>query len=137
MGRSRRLRKADGLPDDMVQSLYCDHRGRIWAFTGHGLVYFEDGRFVAVSGVPSTEVYSITGDEADNLWLSGNRGLTHLLNGRLVEHFPWSALGRRQQAKVVVSETGGVWLSFWTDGGVMYFKDGQVRASYTVADGLG
>src|SRR5579864_6229240 len=131
------FRKADGLPDDMVQSLFCDHRGRIWVFTGHGLAYFEDGRFVAVNGVPSTEVYSITGDEAENLWLSGNRGLTHLLKGRLVEHFPWSVLGRSQQAKVIVCDHGGIWLSFWTDGGVMYFKDGQVRSAYTVAEGLG
>jgi signal transduction histidine kinase/ligand-binding sensor domain-containing protein len=131
------FRKANGLPDDMVQSLFCDHRGRIWAFTGHGLAYFEDGRFVAVNGVPSTEVYSITGDEAENLWLSGNRGLTHLLKDRLVEHFPWSVLGRSQQAKVILCDHGGVWLSFWEDGGVMYFKDGQVRASYTVTEGLG
>ena len=129
--------KAQGLPDDMVQSLYCDHRGHIWAFTGRGLVYLTDGKFVTVTGIPSSEVYSIAGDEADNLWLSGNRGLTHLLKGRLVEHFSWSALGRRQQAKVVVCENGGVWLSFWTDGGVLYFKDGQVLANYTVAYGLG
>ncbi len=129
--------KADGLPDEMVQSLFCDYRGRIWAFTAHGLAYFGDGRFVTANGIPSTEVYSIVGDEADNLWLSGNRGLTHLLKGRLVEHFPWSALGRSQQAKVILCDHGGVWLSFWIDGGVMYFKDGQVRASYTVAEGLG
>src|SRR5262249_44604148 len=38
--------------------------------------------------------------------------------------------------KVVISDRGGVWLAFWQDGGVMYFKDGQVRASYTAADGL-
>ena len=42
-----------------------------------------------------------------------------------------------QQAKVILSDQGGVWLSFWTDGGVVYFKDGKVRASYTAADGLG
>jgi len=60
-----------------------------------------------------------------------------LLEGRLAENFPWSALGRHQQAKVVVPEQGGVWLAFWIDGGVLYFKDGQVRASHTAADGLG
>jgi len=87
--------------------------------------------------VASEEVYSIIGDKTGNLWLSGNRGLSHLLEGRVVEHFPWSVLGRRQQAKVIVSDQGGVWLSFWTDGGVLYFKDGKVRASYTAADGLG
>jgi signal transduction histidine kinase/ligand-binding sensor domain-containing protein len=131
------FRKESGLPDDFVQSVYEDYRGRIWVFTGRGLAYFDDGRFVAVNGVPSGEVYSITGDKAGNLWLSRNKGLSHLLDGRLVEHFPWSVLGRRQQAKVILSDNGGLWLSFWQDGGVLYFKDGQVRASYAAADGLG
>ena len=30
-----------------------------------------------------------------------------------------------------------MWLAFWTDGGVLYFKDGVVRASFTTANGLG
>jgi signal transduction histidine kinase/ligand-binding sensor domain-containing protein len=138
-GQATIFRKADGLPDDVLQSLFQDDQGRIWVFTGRGLAYFKDNRSIAVNGVPSTEVYSITGDKAGNLWLSGNQGLSHLRDGRLVEHFPWSALGRHQQAKVMVfdGERGGVWLSFWNDGGVEYFKDGQVRASYTAADGLG
>ena len=120
-----------------MQSLYEDYRGRIWVFTGRGFAYFNDGRFVAVNGVPSEEVYSIAGDKAGNLWLSGNKGLSRLLEGRLVEHFPWSALGRQEEARVVVPDQGGVWLSFARDGGVSYFKDGQVRASYSAADGLG
>jgi signal transduction histidine kinase/ligand-binding sensor domain-containing protein len=136
-GQITMFRKADGLPDDMVQTLFHDDRRRIWAFTGHGLAYSDSGRFVAVNGVPSKEVYSITGDKTGNLWLSGNGGLSHLLEGHLIENFPWSAMGHHQQAKVVVPEQGGVWLAFWIDGGVLYFKDGQVRASYTAADGLG
>jgi signal transduction histidine kinase/ligand-binding sensor domain-containing protein len=136
-GQTTIFRKASGLPDDFVQSLYQDYRGRIWAFTARGLAYLDGGRFVGVKGVPSGEVYSMTGDKAGNLWLSGNKGLSHLHDGRLVEHLPWSALGREQQAKVIVSDHGGLWLSFWNGGGVLYFKDGQVRASYTSADGLG
>ena len=131
------FRKASGLPDDETQSLYQDDRGRIWVSTKRGLAYFEGGRFVAVSGVPSEEVISITGDKAGNLWLSGNKGLSRLLEGRLVEHFPWSAQGRQEEAKVILSDQDGIWLSFWRDGGVSYFKDGQVRASYSAADGLG
>ncbi len=131
------FRKSSGLPDDYILTLFQDDRGRIWVFTGHGMAYFQDGRFVAVHGVPSTDVVSITGDKAGNLWLSGNRGLSHIREGRFVENFSWSVLGRWQQAKVIVSDRGGIWLAFWTDGGVEYFKDGRVSASYTAADGLG
>jgi len=136
-GQTTIYRKANGLPDDTPQSLFQDDRGRIWVSTRRGLAYFKDGRFVATASVPGEEVYSITGDKTGNLWLSGNRGLSRMLEGHLVEHFPWSALGRRQQAKVVLSDQGGVWLSFWIDGGVLYLKDGQVRGSYTAADGVG
>ena len=137
-GQTTIFRKGDGLPDDLVQSLYQDDGGHIWVFADHGLAYFNKSRFVAIHGVPSTEVYSITGDNAGNLWLSGNRGLSHMRDGRLIEHFAWSVLGRQQQAKVIIFDhrRGGLWLAFWTDGGVEYFKDGQVRASYKAADGL-
>ena len=39
--------------------------------------------------------------------------------------------------KVVIADDGGVWLGFWVDGGVLYFKDGKVRETYSTADGLG
>ena len=136
-GQTTVFHKASGLPDDATHSLFQDYRGRIWVSTNRGLAYYEDGKFVAVSDVPSKEIYSIAGDHAGNIWLSGNKGLSHLFDGGLVGHFPWSALGRRQQAKVIVCDRGGLWLSFWQDGGVLYFKDGQVRTSYTPAEGLG
>jgi signal transduction histidine kinase/ligand-binding sensor domain-containing protein len=137
-GQTTIFRKTDGLPDDMVQSMYQDHAGRIWVFTGHGLAWFNNGRFISVDGVPSTEVYSITGDNAGNLWLSGNKGLSRLREGRLIENLPWIALGHRQQAKAILfdQDRGGLWLGFWQDAGVEYFKDGQVRLSYTAANGM-
>ena len=135
-GRTTIFRKASGLPDDSVQSLYQDDRGRIWVFTNQGLAWFDNGRFMAVHGVPSTEVYTMTGDNAGNLWLSGNRGLSHLRDGHLIEHFLWSVLGRTQQSKDIISDRGGIWLAFWKDGGVEYFKGGQVQVWYKAADGL-
>jgi signal transduction histidine kinase/ligand-binding sensor domain-containing protein len=137
-GRVRTYLRASGLPDDSVQSLFQDHSGRIWAFTDRGLGYLERGRYIAVPRVPGGEVNSITGDDAGNLWLSGQRSLLHLRDGRLLERIPWSAFGRHQNVSVLLSDPqrGGLWLGFWQGGGVSYFKDGRVRASYAAADGL-
>jgi len=137
-GQSTIFRKPNGLPDNFVNSLFIDNRGRLWSsFLGHRLSYFKDGRFVSVAGVPSDQVFCIAGDDKDNLWLSGEKGLSHFRSGHFVENFPWSVMGRHQQAKIVAPNEGGVWLAFWTNGGVLYFKDGQVRASFTAANGLG
>jgi signal transduction histidine kinase len=121
----------------MPESLFQDARGRIWVSTRHGLAYFKDGRFVAVNAVRGGEVHFTTGDKAGNLWLAEQQSLLHLLEGRLVEQIPWSDLGRHQSAGVLLCERGGVWLGFWSAGGLLYFNDGRLRASYTTADGLG
>jgi len=138
-GQTTVFRTTSGLPDDDLQSLFQDDRGRIWVSTAHGLAYFKDGRFVAVNDVDGGEVHGITGDTAGNLWVAEDQGLLHLLEGRLVQKIPWSELGRSENASVLLSnrEQGGVWLGFWLGGGVSYFKDGQFRVSYTVANGLG
>ena len=136
-GQTTVFRKATGLPDDMLQSLYQDDGGRIWASTPHGLAYFLDGRFVSVRGVGSGEVHFMAGDKAGNLWLSEDDSLWHLREGRLVEQIPWSKLGHHENASVIAAdrERAGLWLGFW-GGGVSYFKDRQLRASYTAGNGL-
>lgn len=136
-GHAAVFRKESGLSDDSVQSLFRDAHGRFWASTAHGLAYFQNGRFVSVDAPGDGEIYCIAGDKAGNLWLSKSTGLLHLRDGRLVEQFPWPHLGRHEQAKAVVADGGGLWLSFWSEGGVLYFKDGQVRAAFTAANGLG
>ena len=136
-GQVNTFRKASGLPDDAIQSLYQDSSGRIWAFTGGGLAYLEHGRFVASKAVMGGEVHWMTGDRAGNLWLAENRELLHLRQGSLVERIPLPQTGRPHSAKILLPDrAGGLWLGFWRDGGITYFKDGQVRASYTIANGL-
>src|ERR1700733_8558334 len=127
----------NGLPDDELFSLFEDDRGRIWVSTRRGVAYFENGRFISVSGVPAGEVYSIAGDHAGNIWLSHDQGLVHLLGGRVIERIPWARLGLNDAASTLFPDPGrgGLWLGF--RGGVAYFKNGQVRASYAAADGLG
>jgi hypothetical protein len=61
-----------------------------------------------------------------------------ICGGSVVERIPWARLGRKDFASALLPDPlqGGLWLGFY-QGGVAYFKDGQVRASYASADGLG
>jgi signal transduction histidine kinase/ligand-binding sensor domain-containing protein len=137
-GKATVFDTGSGLPHDRTQSLFQDDRGRIWVFTDGGLAYLtNDDRFVGVPGVPSNEVFYMTGDRAGGLWLSTHKSLLHMRDGRLVEDFDWPLMGRHQQATAVVPDQSGVWLAFWSGGGVLYFADGKVRSSYTPANGLG
>ena len=132
-------KRCSGLPDDAVESLFEDDRGRIWISARHGFAYFENGRFIPVSEVPGGIVHSITGDSAGNLWIGyQDHDLFHLHQGGVVEQIPWAKLGRKDFAYALFRGPvqGSLWLGFY-HGGVAYFKDGQVRASYAFGDGLG
>jgi ligand-binding sensor domain-containing protein len=54
-------KRTSGLPDDSVESIFEDDRGRIWVATGRGVAYFENGRFIPLSNVPAGRVHSIIG----------------------------------------------------------------------------
>ena len=128
------------LPGDYIDSLYQDAQGRIWVATHQGLGYFENGRFIPFSAMQITYAIPITGDNSGNVWAaSTEQGLCRLRVGEAVECTPWTKLGSRgsfSDSLVVDPVRGGFWLGFWR-GGVVYFKDGEVRASFGTANGLG
>ena len=119
-------------------SLFEDERGRIWVSATRSIGYLDRGRFTAVRGVPGGRVHSITGDLQGNLWFAHEtQGLIHLAGERVVEPVSWAQLGHADYADTLAADpsVGGVWVGFFR-GGVEFVKDGQVRASYAVADGL-
>jgi len=131
-------KRSSRLPDDGVESIFQDDQERIWVSTRRGVAYLENGRFIPVSGLPAGTVHSIAGDSAGNIWISQDHGLFHLLQGSVVELIPWARLGRKDWADVLFPGPvqGGLWLGF-RQSGLAYFKDDQIRASYSGADGLG
>lgn len=120
------------------QSLGQDERGRLWASTSDGMFYFENGRFNEVSGVPGRFTQAIAADSSGNVWIStSDAGLLQVAPDLGVKQIAWSQFGHSPSWALLPDQLkGGLWLGF-PDGGVVYFKDGQVRASYTAADGLG
>jgi signal transduction histidine kinase/ligand-binding sensor domain-containing protein len=120
-------------------SLFQDSRGRIWISTLREFGYLEDGRFVPLKAVPGGAVYSIAEDAAGNMWIANkDLGLIQLLRGVRVQQIPWTRLGHQDPAMALAVDPlrGGLWVGFY-QGGLAYFADGQVHASYSAADGLG
>jgi signal transduction histidine kinase/ligand-binding sensor domain-containing protein len=139
-GRISTYDKREGKLNGRVpNSLFQDSRGRIWVSTFGGVGYLENDRFVSVSSLPGgSEVHAIAEDTAENLWIANRDfGLFELFRGSLVQRIPWTKLGHKDPANVLAAEPlqGGLWLGFF-QGGIAYFKDGQVRASYSSVDGL-
>jgi len=129
----------EGLPDNFVESLFQDDRGRIWVATQRGIAYLEDGRFVPAGALASAIVQAIAEESAGNLWFSDQKlGLYHFLDGKLLEPVTWARLGHKDFASAMVFDRarGGLWLGFF-QGGVAFVKDGNIRASYPAGGGLG
>ena len=127
-----------GLPDDFRAPCFRTIAGEFGSPPVAGLAYFEHGRFTPVTTMPGGYVHSIAEDSAGDLWISQDQGFFHLLRGGVVKQIPWAKLERKDLALALAADPlqGGLWLGF-SQGGVAYFKDGQVRASYAAADGLG
>jgi len=124
-----------GIPESLGQ----DDGGRLWVGTRDGVFHLEGSRFLPVRGVTDKNVFSIVGDGHGDVWISGNGALSYVKPEDAVQSIPWSRLGHKSfgaRALLPDQSEGGVWLGFY-EGGLVYFKDGQVRASYTWANGLG
>ena len=122
-----------------VYSLGQDDRGRLWAGGGEGVFYFDRGRFVRVPTVRGGNISSIAGDGQGKVWISSlDHGLFYSTPEGAIQRIPWSRFGHKYGAVALLPDRlpGGLWLGF-LDGGIAHLNDGQVSASYNVADGLG
>ncbi len=120
-------------------SLGHDDRGRLWVGSPEGLFYFDRDRFVRVPGLAGGNIFSVVGDGHGKVWISNSdEGLLYSTPEGDAQLFPWDRFGHKHAAVALLPDRlqGGLWLGF-PDGGIAYFKDGQVRSSYNVADGLG
>src|SRR5262249_42785485 len=125
-GAVRRITDS-GLQNGVAQSVAQDRKGRIWVTTSGGVAYFEKERFIAIKDVPTGSSYSLVEDNAGDFWVNHDQGLLHLARERIVETITWTKLGHQGIAITLAADrsNGGIWLGFF-DGGLAYFKDGQV-----------
>jgi ligand-binding sensor domain-containing protein/signal transduction histidine kinase len=118
-------------------SLFQDHAGRIWVSTPFGFGYLKNDRLVSVSDAPGA-VSAFAQDTAGNLWIANEHsGLFEVRGESVAQQIPWSKLGHNDPVTAMIADPlhGGLWLGFFL-GGVAYYNEGRIQASYTTADGL-
>jgi ligand-binding sensor domain-containing protein len=132
--------KREGKLNGLVpNSLFQDNHGQVWVSTYRQFGYLENNRFNPIPSLPGGVVLSIAQDHTRNLWLANeNIGLLRLSPAGEFWQIPWVELGHRDHASILAADPvkSGIWIGFFL-GGIAYFEDGQIRASYTTADGLG
>jgi signal transduction histidine kinase/ligand-binding sensor domain-containing protein len=116
--------------------LFQDSQGRIWVSTHGEIGYLERDRFVFVTYV--TDPLCFAEDSEGALWVADHIGLVRIREGEEIKRISWIDLGHKDFAVVITADPrhGGLWIGYRL-GGVAYFKDGRLRASYEQRDGLG
>ena len=121
----------------MPNSLFQDDTGQIWVSTPFGFGYLDNNRYVSISTVPGA-VTSMAQDTTGDVWMSNEHAaLFKVRDGKVLQQLPWSTFGHSDPVSVMIADKaqGGIWLGFFL-GGIAYYNEGQVRASYTTANGL-
>ncbi len=136
-GALKRFDSRDGLPDNLVVSLWVDRDGNLWAGTNRGLSRLEGDRFTASDfegGGNHDFVRCLFEDQEGDLWAGMRSGLNRLRDdvftvfGR-AEGFP------RDAPVAVHQDRGGtIWVAY-NGSGLLALRNGKTQV-YTKKDGL-
>ena len=139
LGQTGRQTVIKAFPETGIGPILADDRGRILMATTTAFGYVEGDRFVAIDTVAARAPRSMVQDRDGHLWLTDQAvGLLRVSPGGEVGQIPWTSMKRSDFATAMIADPlrRGLWLGFW-DGGIAYFENGQMRETYTTADGLG
>ncbi|HTA43972.1 MAG TPA: two-component regulator propeller domain-containing protein [Bryobacteraceae bacterium] len=127
-----------GLPDRGMESLFQDTRGRVWVAASDGIGYLENDRFTLIKGTEGL-THAFAQDAGGNVWVAHQQlGLLRLSTGNQMDRIPLPGVPPKSIATSLLADParGDLWIGFYP-GGLARYRDGQMRAYYGAAEGLG
>jgi diguanylate cyclase (GGDEF)-like protein len=128
----------EGLPNNVVYSLYEDRQGNLWIGTnGGGVSRFKNGKFTPYTsreGLAHDVVRAIGEDQAGHLWVGTDSGLSRFEDERLISYTTKDGLSAGAVFSIHADQEGAVWIST-EGGGLSRFKDGRFTV-YSTREGL-
>jgi signal transduction histidine kinase/ligand-binding sensor domain-containing protein len=135
----RRVREISADWANRLTAVFEDRRGRMWVAAARGVGYLDRDRLVPVDGLRGGSTRAIV-EDSEKLWvIDDERGVFQVRsNGRAVAHVSPAVFNHEDAITAAEANVNGkgVWLGFMK-GGVVFFADGRVQASYDAAHGLG
>ena len=139
--------EANGLPSNVVSSLWRDKEGNLWVATERGgLVKFSPGKFINIAkreGLISDAVNSVTEDSSGGIWVATDEGVTSFPSGRPLER-EWAksaqsllvSLKGVRVRQVRCDRDGALWFSTYSDRGLLALRPNGKIESYSTKEGL-
>jgi ligand-binding sensor domain-containing protein len=134
----RMFTTADGLPNNVVQTVLASSDGTLWTGANcGGISRFEGGRFQTYNekdGLSNSCVWDLAEDINHDLWIGTyGGGAFRFHDGRFTQFSKTPGFPSDIVTGVLVAHDQSIW--FATHGGLTRMRDGRIR-TYTVADGL-
>jgi ligand-binding sensor domain-containing protein/signal transduction histidine kinase len=134
----RMFTKADGLPNDVVQTVLAAHDGTVWIGANcGGMSRFEGTHFQTFSekdGLVNDCVWALTEDASHDLWIgTWGGGAFRYHNGAFTQYSKSQGMADDIVQSIVAARDGSVY--FGTQNGVTRLRNGQLQ-SFRTADGL-
>jgi len=134
----RMYTRADGLPNDKVETVLSGHDGTLWVGNNcGGLSKFDGQRFITYSekdGLSNSCVWSLAEDRHHDIWVgTWGGGCYRFRQGHFTQYSISQGLPSDVAVSVIAAQDGSLWIA--TGGGLARMLSGHLR-NYTMADGL-
>ena len=118
-GNATQFTKANGLPDDIITTIYEDRVGNLWIGTFNGLCRFHNGRFyeeTKFDGEAYDQIFCFFEDHEGNLWVGAKDGLYQLNVEQFTTYSSHQGLGHKNIMSVYEDRAGTIWAGTWGGG---------------------
>ena len=127
---------ANGLPQDVIVSLFTDRAANVWIGTVDGLVRWKNGNMKTykwTDGLIDNHITAICEDRDDNLWFGTYKGISRLSQGKWSSMTVLDGLTNNHVLSIFEDHEGSIWVC--TLEGLNQFKDVNITP-YTTKEGL-
>jgi ligand-binding sensor domain-containing protein len=127
---------ANGLPHDIITTLFTDHNANVWIGTVDGLVRWKNGAMKTykwTDGLSDNHITTICEDRDSNLWFGTYKGISRLSQGKWSSMTISDGLTNNHVLNIFEDHEGSIWVC--TLEGLNQYRDVNIT-SYTVKEGL-